>query len=106
MKPNIEQAREELNQWEARAANDEANQHYIQAWADARGLTFVDVYTYLINMNKAAMLEVWGFDESEAWEMQAVKDEWHLLIGFYGPPPAVWEMASFAFMPSAFANRA
>lgn len=99
----IEDARQILNDWEHRAANDKDNQKYVQTWADARGLTFVDVYTYLINERKAAMLEAWGFSANESWEIQATQTHSHQLIHFEGPPVEVWELPFYAFLPEHFA---
>ena len=93
----IEQARDELNRWEFAVANDPGNQEYIRVWAEARGLDFVDVYTFLINEHKAAQLEAWGFGQEGAWEIAATKTQWHRLMRLEGRPVALAEVEDFVF---------
>lgn len=99
-KPTIEEARQVLNEWEHHAANDLNNQRYIQAWADNSEWTFVEVYTYLVNEEKAGFLKAWGFSDAEAWEVAATHTKPHILIGGEGRPIAMEEFAPFAFAPN------
>lgn len=104
-KPNIEGARAILNEWEHRAANDPDNQTYIQAWADNSSWTFVEIYAFLVNEEKAGFLEAWGFSPHEPWEIQAAETRMHRALGGEGRPIALAELPGFAFAPTQFEGR-